>query len=169
MESNVLLFKKSGTDECKTPKEAIIPIIKYVPKNKIIWCPFDKENSEFVIQFKKHGYKVEFSHIDNGQNFFTYEPKKWDIMISNPPFSNKRITFNKAFKLNKPFALMMTLTWLNDGAPKILYKQYNCDMELLMFEERIDFNNLGKTTFSTAYFCNKLLPKQIILENLWKK
>ena len=33
--------------------------------------------------------KVIYTHIDKGYNFFYYEPDKYDIIISNPPFSCK--------------------------------------------------------------------------------
>jgi len=39
----------------------------------------------------------------------------------------------------------MANTWLNDSAPKILFK--NIDLQLLMFEQRIEFiNGKGKVT-----------------------
>jgi hypothetical protein len=37
-------------DECHTPGDAVAPILKYIPKGAIVWCPFDKSNSEFVKQ-----------------------------------------------------------------------------------------------------------------------
>lgn len=69
---------------------------------------------------------------------------------------------------NKPFALLMSLAWLNDAAPKQLFLEK--DLQLLMFDKRIKFNNNGvvnnKITFSTAYYCWDSLPKQIICETL---
>ncbi len=63
----------------------------------IVWCPFDKEESNFVKQLSKWAFiDVVFSHIDNGQDFFNYEPKEWDIIVSNPPFTNKRKYFERA-------------------------------------------------------------------------
>ena len=67
---------------------------------------------------------------------------------------------------NKPFALLMTNTWLNDSAPKKLFKEK--DLQLLMFEQRIQFDNQNKITFSSSYFCWNFLPKQIIMEKLKK-
>lgn len=63
------------------------------------------------------------------------------MIVSNPPFTNKRAYFERAIKLQKPFALIMTNTWLNDSAPKRLFKENNIDMELLMFDRRIRFIN----------------------------
>ena len=74
-------------------------------------------------------------HIEYGQDFYEYEPKKWDCIISNPPYTNKRKIFERALSFNKPFALLMSNTWLNDSAPKQLFR--NKQLQLLMFEERI--------------------------------
>ena len=136
-----------------------------------MWCPFDKEDSEFVIELKKAGYEVVNSHIEYGQDFYEYEPKKWDCIISNPPYTNKRKIFERALSFNKPFALLMSNTWLNDSAPKQLFR--NKQLQLLMFEERIKYINNGvvnnKITFSSSYYCYNLLPKDIIMEKIEKK
>ena len=62
----------------------------------------------------------------------------------------------------------MSNTWLNDSAPKKLFKHK--DLQLLMFEERMLFSNNGeinkKITYSSSYYCYNLLPKQIIIESL---
>ena len=66
---------KNG-DERYTPSYAVRPLLEFIPNDKIIWCPFDKESSAFVDVFKKQGYNVIYSHIDYGQDFFCYEPKR---------------------------------------------------------------------------------------------
>ena len=166
--SKSVLYSKGNNDECMTPRYAVLPIIKYIPKDKIIWCPFDKEDSEFAIILKEQGYDVVISHIDDGKDFYTYEPEKWDIIVSNPPFTNKRKIFERALSFNKPFALIMSNTWFNDSAPKQLFSEK--DLQLLMFDKRIKFLNNGivnnKITFSSSYYCYDLLPKQIIMEKL---
>ena len=167
LSSSQILYSSGKNDECFTPRYAIEPIIKYIPRDKTIWCPFDTADSEFVKMLTEKGYNVTYSHISQGQDFYTYEPDKWDIIISNPPFTNKRKIFERALSFNKPFALLMTNTWLNDSAPKQLFKDK--DLQLLMFEQRIEFNNMKKITFSSSYYCWNLLPKQIIMEKLDKR
>ena len=169
IDSKNILYSKGKNDECLTLDYGVKPIIKYVPKNAIVWCPFDKEDSEFVKQLNSNGNKVIVTHIDNGQDFYTYEPsEEWDCIISNPPFTNKRNIFERALSFNKPFALLMSNTWLNDSAPKQLFK--NKDLQLLMFDKRMKFSNNGiidnKITFSSSYYCYNFLPKQIIMEEL---
>lgn len=80
----------SKADEMYTPFYAVDPIIKYIDKNIKVWCPFDKEWSAYVQLLRSNGNEVICSHIENEQDFFTYEPDDYDIIISNPPFSKKR-------------------------------------------------------------------------------
>lgn len=165
MDSGKILYSKGKNDECYTPKYGVLPIIKYIPPNAIIWCPFDTEKSEFVKEISKKNIVI-YSHISDGKDFFTYEPEKWDIIISNPPFTDKKKYFERALSFNKPFALIMSNTWLNDSAPKKLFE--NKDLQLLMFDKRMEFNGNKKITFSSSYFCYNFLPKQIIMEKLEK-
>ena len=167
--SSEILYSGGKNDECLTPPYGVKPILKYIDKKALVWCPFDKVDSEFVKQLKANGNRVIYSHIDYGQDFYNYEPKEdWDILISNPPFTNKRKIFERALSFCKPFALIMSNTWLNDAAPKQLFKDK--DLQLLMFDKRMKFLNNGitqnKITFSSSYYCYNLLPKQIVMAEL---
>ena len=174
IENNVMagtfMYQGGDNDECYTPEYAVLPLLEFMEpfRSKTIWLPFDKEESEFVKIFTEFGYNIVYSHIDTGQDFYTYEPNHWDLIISNPPFSNKRKIFERANSFNKPYCLLMTLAWLNDTAPKQLWAEK--DLQLLMFDKRMKFMNNGeiqnKITFSSSYYCWNLLPKQIIMEEL---
>lgn len=166
--SKEVLYSIGGNDECYTPPYGVEPILEFIPKGAVVWCPFDKEDSQFVTQISKQN-EVVYSHILNGQDFFHYEPDKWDMIVSNPPFTNKRLFFQRALDLGKPFALIMSNTWLNDAAPKQLFKEK--DLQLLMFDKRMKFiqtdgKETNKITFSSSYFCWNFLPKQIIMKEL---
>lgn len=166
-----IMYSSGKNDECYTPAYAVKPILEFIPKNKIVWCPFDKENSEFVKQISQVN-PVVFSHIDNGQDFFDYQPDKWDVMISNPPFQKKRKFFERAISFNKPFALIMTMTWMNEAAPVQLFESIG--LQLLLFDKRIEFiqpnaKQRGKITFNSSYFCRDMLPSQIVMRRLNKK
>lgn len=168
LDSGKLMYSSGNNDECYTPKYGVIPILEFIPKDVIVWCPFDTKDSEFVKQISLQN-EVVYSHISLGQNFFNYEPSHWDVIISNPPFTNKRKYFERALSFNKPFALIMTNTWLNDSAPKQLFKDK--DLQLLMFDKRMKFTNPdgrenNKITFSSSYYCWNFLPKQIIMRQL---
>ena len=55
--------KKGISDEWYTPESAVYSIIKHIPNDKIIWCPFDKKESNFVKILLKNGYDVTYSPI----------------------------------------------------------------------------------------------------------
>jgi hypothetical protein len=106
-----------ASDEYYTPREAVLPIVKYIDRgNKpqyTVWCPFDTAESEYVKCIQEAGHKVIFSHIDNGQNFFEYEPSEhYDYIISNPPFSIKDDILRRLSELGKPFAILLPLPTL---------------------------------------------------------
>lgn len=167
--SGRVMYNAGENDECYTPAYAVKALIPYIQPGQVIWCPFDDESSQFVVQLRQAGFKVIYSHIRNGEDFYTYEPDEpWDVMASNPPFTNKRAIFERAMSFGKPFALVMSNTWLNDAAPKQIFK--NVNFQLLMFEERMKFlnqdNSENKITFSSSYFCVDFLPKTIVFDAL---
>ena len=168
IDSKKVLYSKGNNDEMYTPAYGVEPILEYIPERAIVWCPFDKEHSEFVKQVSKQN-PVVHSHLNDGKDFFLYEPDEWDVIVSNPPFTKKRKFFERALSFNKPFALIMANTWLNDSAPKQLFKDR--ELQLLMFDKRMRFaspdgRDNSKITFSSSYYCWNFLPKQIIMKDL---
>ena len=154
-------------DEQMTPKYAILPLLKYIPKDKIIWCPFDTSESKFVKIFQKEGYKVIFSHIKDGIDFFEYYPEEeYDIIISNPPYSKKDKVLKRLNELNKPFAMLMPLPTLQ--GQKRFNDIKNC--QALIFDKRIKYIKNGKEqpapAFASIYICKDFLPKDLIFEEL---
>lgn len=56
MAINTGFLTAKSTDESNemyTPYYAVDPILKYIPKDKKIWCPFDEEWSAFYQTFKR--------------------------------------------------------------------------------------------------------------------
>ena len=153
-----------SSDEQYTPAYAVAPIIKYIPKDKTVWCPFDTENSEFILALKAAGINTVHSHICTGQDFFNYEPMKWGMIVSNPPFSKKQQVVERCLSFGKPFALILSNLWLNSSAPVRLFKDK--EMQMLLFDKRIQFTEKNAAYFGSSYFCYKVLPKQIVFENL---
>ena len=110
LNSREILYSQGKNDECYTPHYGVTPILKYIPEGKIVWCPFDKEDSEFVKQIRE---PIVHSHIDDGQDFFNYEPDEWDIIVSNPPFTNKRKYFVHNFLLINLIQIYLNNFFLN--------------------------------------------------------
>ncbi|ABJ91423.1 DNA methyltransferase [Thermus phage phiYS40] len=158
--------KKEKDDEFHTPRFAVEPLLKYIPKDKVIWCPFDTEESNYVKVFMENGYKVVYSHISMGQDFFFYEPENYDVIVSNPPFSVKTEILKRAYSLGKPFAFLLPITSLEGKKRGELFRKYG--LQLIVFDRRIEFMSTTKTGvwFNTSYFCYKLLPRDLIFEQL---
>lgn len=160
------IYSTGKNDECYTPAIGVLPLLKYMDRSRLYWLPFDTEESEFFKVFRSHGFTCFCTHIDTGQDFFEFTPEyEFDAIVSNPPFTNKAKIFERALSFEKPFALLMTNSWLNDSAPKKLFR--NHDLQLLMFEERMKFKGKdSKITFSSSYFCRDFLGKQIVMDSL---
>jgi hypothetical protein len=173
IDSRAVLYSDGANDECYTPAYGVHPILQYIPIGAVVWCPFDTEESQFVKLIREAGHTVLHSHISEGKDFMTYSPPEhWDVIVSNPPFGKKRETFIRALSFKKPFALIMTNTWLNDSAPKQIFTDGQ-DLQLLMFDKRMEFTQAdgkvsNKITFSSSYYCYNFLPKQIIMAVLEK-
>lgn len=166
MDSRSILYSRGRNDECETPAYGVKPIIKYIPHGAVVWCPFDKAHSQFVELISKT-HRVVYSHVDEGRDFYVYEPDHWDVIVSNPPFTNKRKIFERALSFGKPFALLMTNTWLNDAAPVRLFLERQ--LQLLMFDKRIEYLTKYKAkriTFGSSYYCCDFLPRDLITEEL---
>ena len=69
MANNVGYLTSDRTDDSLfSPFYIVDHIIKYLPKNKKIWCPFDIEEwSAFSVRLKEYGFDVISTQIDKGQ------------------------------------------------------------------------------------------------------
>lgn len=140
-------------DECYTPKEAVIPLLKHVPKEWTIWCPFDKESSEFVQVFKGGGHKVICSHIEDGKDFFTYEPDEH---------------YERLFQIGKPWAMLVSMNGVFDSAKRYgLFSKFG--VQFFIMQGRIKFFNAEfkdkvAPPFQTIYVCWNLLPETIMFQ-----
>lgn len=160
-------------DEVYTPFYAVDSILEFIPKDKTIWLPFDKEWSSFNQLFKENGIKTIISYIDDGKDFFEYEPENYDIIVSNPPFSLKDKVLRRCYELSKPFALLLPVNSIQGKERVSMFSQYG--LELLVFDLRVDYHTSGNfktytkgNSFGSAYFCKGLLPEKLIFKKLSK-
>jgi hypothetical protein len=163
-------------DEFYTPNYAIEPLLKYLKSDSKIWCPFDTEESNFV-KILSVNHNVTCSHItDDGGDFFQQTPPKGtDYIISNPPYSLKGEVFERLFKFNVPFAMLVGVVGLFESQNRFkLFK--NNDFEVMYFDKRISYFKSYKDQkpslnppFSSVYICKGILPKQIVFEEINKK
>lgn len=161
------------SDGVYTPAYAVKPIIKFIPSNSTIWCPFDMQDSEYVLQLCAAGHKVIATHIDNGQNFFDYEPEEdYDFIISNPPFSIKDDILKRLDEIGKSYAMLMPLPVLQ-GQKRF---QYLTNAQALIFDKRINYFKNKETkeilkgvSFASIYLCKNFLSENLMFEVLKTK
>lgn len=166
--------RTASGDEIFTPFYAVEPLLKYISKDKVIWCQFDEEWSAFYQTFTENGYKVIRSSLAERKDFFSYEPEEdYDIIVSNPPFSKKDKILKRIDKLGKAFMILLPCNSIQG------YNRYkNCfknGIQMLTFDKRIDYHtNFNFDTykkgnhFGSAYFCRNILPSDLIVEELHK-
>ena len=164
----------SGNDEFYTPPYAVQPILKYIKPNSTIWCPFDTEDSWFVKLIATLGVRVIHSHINEGQDFFTTEVPECDYIISNPPYSLKGEILARLFEIGKPFAMLVGVVGLFESKKRFNMFKDN-EFEIMYMNKRVayfkDYNEQKPSLnppFSSVYVCHKMLPKQIVFEEIDK-
>lgn len=159
-------IKRGCFDELYTPEYAIKPLIKYLPKNVVIWECTDYGKSNITKILRNNGYKVvntnkkEIDFLQDNVDF------KFDMIITNPPYSLKDEFIKRCYEYGKPFCLLLPITSLEGIERGKMFRKNG--IELLVLDKRIDFNGKGKNWFNTSWFCYKILPKQLMFEELQK-
>lgn len=170
VEEHTWLRKSSWNekDEYYTPTILVDAILPHIPMGSKVWCPFDTENSEFVLRLKENGFEVIHSHIWDGKDFFEYEPEEYDCIISNPPFTKKLDVFKRLFELKKPFAMIMGLPILNyQEVGNFFVEQQGVgnNLQLLIVDKKVSFDG-NTASFNNSYFCWNILERDICFTHL---
>ena len=97
-----------------------------------------------------------------GMDFFARQPRKWDIAVTNPPYSRKDEFLERAYSLGKPFAFLPPVEALG-GRRVLLYRKHG--VELLVPGSGVNFQNddgsgSSGASFASVWFCWRLLPRQ---------
>jgi hypothetical protein len=148
-------------DDYMTPKSAWENIKEYIPKDKVIWEAFygDGKSGEYLTE-------LGFNVIHNDNDFF--ESNEGDIIVSNPPFSDKNKTMKRLKELDKPFIILLPQPAINTKSIRELFKD---DLQIIVPRKRIQFIKNGnelqnKCNFDCFYYCYKMnLPRDIIWLN----
>tara|TARA_R110000824_G_scaffold25810_3_gene89412 strand:+ start:402 stop:878 length:477 start_codon:yes stop_codon:yes gene_type:complete len=149
--------KDKESDNYSTDKISWELIKDFIPKDKIIWCPFYSDGKQ-KIYFKEMGLDI----IHDDKDFFNYTPK-YDILIDNPPFSKLREILNKLKKLDKPFILIMPTSKLNALWVQRMFKKH---LQLIipkkqkLFFTHIDPKIIYTCGWGTYYYCYKMNLKK---------
>jgi len=158
--SKATLGVRTGVgDEFYTPAYAVSPLLPYLPSNQVIWeCAWG--TGELAKHLRAAGHNVVG---EGGMDFMKEPPPRWDIIVTNPPYSHKNAFLERAYSLGKPFAFLLPVEALGGGGVR-LYRQHG--IELLVPSKRINFydahGQANAASFPTAWFCWKLLPSPLV-------
>lgn len=162
-------MKNEKNDELYTPEYAIKPLLKYLPKNKIIWECTDFGSSNITKVLKESGFNVISTHKKDFDFLKDIPDFEFDIIITNPPYSLKDEFLRKCYEYKKPFCLLLPITSLEGIERGKMFRENS--VELLVLDRRCNFiyNNAKKSNwFNTSWFCWNILPRQLIFEELIK-
>ena len=161
------------SDECLTPRYGVIPIVKHLKAKgyRIIWCPFDKDDSQYVRVLESEGFKVFNTHLEYGQDFFKSISLSCDAIVSNAPFSCKDAILKRLYLIEKPFAILLPQNSLQAIGRVNMFLEHG--LEYLGFDRRINFYTRGDLSawkpanhFASGYFCKDVLPEKLLFEKL---
>jgi len=105
-----------------------------------------------------------FNVIHNEEDF--YENNRGDIVVSNPPFSDKKKIILRLIELDKPFILIIPQNAINNNYIKDLLQDKQ--FQILIPRRRIQFIKNGNETqnkcnFDCFYYCYKMNFKKDII------
>ena len=162
-------------DEYYTPEYAIRPILKYVRPYSSVLCPFDTDQSVFVRMLTEKGHRVTKSHIFDGKDFFGLPRPEVDYVISNPPYSMKADVLERLFEWGVPFAMLLGVVGIFESQRRFDMFKSN-DFEIMYMNRRVSYFESYEDPkpklnppFSSVYITHKMLPKQIVFEEIVKK
>jgi hypothetical protein len=150
-------------DDYSTRKTAYELIKEYIPTKSVLYDPF-YYNGVCKTYMEEVFPTCKIIHED--KNAYEWNPEH-DIVISNPPFSEKYDVLDWLIKKDKPFALLLPLCSLCT----IKFSEIN-NIDKLQFvigKKRIRYERVGQkqgsANFESAWYCYKMdLPKSIIFK-----
>ena len=135
--NNNEFYKTKKSDNYFTTDDTFKLISPYIPKNKKVIMPFYNKYSKCDELLKKY---IDNKIIYENKNFFDLKfDKENDIIVDNPPFSNKKEIFKKINQDNVPFMLIVPIATLTYQYFKDLNKK---NIQIIIFPKRQKFMKL---------------------------
>lgn len=151
-------------DNYNTPSILINMLVPYLRKWEIdfvnengyrplIWLPFDTEDSQYYKILKENVFQVIRSHLNDGKDFFNYQPGQFDLIVSNPPFSIKDKIFTRCiYELKRPFVLLMNMMAINYQNISGIFSSVNPKIQFIIPDKKVSFDG-NTSSFCSGYVC----------------
>ena len=154
---NPLLHRKSKTcDDWNTSKTAVDAIVHLIPQGSVVYEPFTNDTSKSHIYIHEHGFKT-VSHLGD----FYSSPPNFDIIVTNPPFSDIQRCLSRLFELAKPFIIIAPLSLI----VRNYFRQYKDKVSILIPAKRIQFERAfsnDRSPFDCVYITSLKLNSNLI-------
>jgi hypothetical protein len=159
--------KGDGGNDWNTTPYIWDKIIPYMPKNKMIWCPFYNDG-----YCKNYLEEKGFNVIHNDEDFWEVKPHYENVVVvDNPPYKTDKIKLKESIMLrfienNTPFMLLLPSTTIQTKYFKEMSDKYG-KFQLIIPKEKYNFEKvMGEKTkclFYTLWICwNMDLAKDVI-------
>lgn len=167
--------KSVFSDECYTAAAESDKIIDYLINKKIlkngliVWLPFDNEYSNIYksIKNKWKGGEVVISNLEMGLDFYNYQPEKYHLILSNPPFKGRTKLLKRLHEINKPFIILQATQFFNNQHAVKHLCDSSDDYQFILPRGRMNFitynperdslrSSKGGAAFYSFWLCYKI-------------
>lgn len=146
-------------DNCQTPPYALLPIVELLSAD---WTYWESACGEGLLVEALHaaGFpNVKATDLSTGHDYFTTEMTGYDVELTNMPFSKKVAWLERAYRRERPFALLAPGSTLFLASAQRLFKHYG--LEVIIPSKRICFKMPNKGWGGDAQFSTVWLTWQL--------
>lgn len=149
-------------DNLYTPREAIMPLIQYIPRWMKIWECTDDGRSNITKVFLESNYSVLQSDILTGFDFLIKDQSEpFGCIVTNPPYSLKDAFLERCYYYGKPFALLLPLTALEGIKRGAMFRKHG--ISPIILDKRVDFSGGGSNWFNASWFTWGILENNTVV------
>lgn len=169
--------ESKGYDRCYTPSYALDPLLPFIRRDWIVWeCAAGEGHIANVLAPRVTGIISTDIHGDYAQpprNFFDWQPRAFDAIVTNPPYSIKFDWLERCYDLGRPFALLVPVETIGAQSAQRLMERHGA--ELLLLNRRVNFAMPNKgfdgssAQFPVLWLCWQLLPTPIVYGKLTQR
>jgi hypothetical protein len=155
-------------DRCNTPAYALDPLLPFLRPDALIWEPAAGTGNimQALMPRRVVGSDLHGDYANPPRDFFGWQPERFDVLVTNPPYSIKFKWLERCYQLGKPFALLVPVETIGAKSAQSLMEQHGA--ELLLLNRRVNFEMPQKgwsgssAQFPVLWLCWRLLPSPIV-------
>jgi hypothetical protein len=142
-------LRHGSADDFQTPDYALGPLLRYLRRDWTVWeCACGRGN--LAAGLRRRGFTVLATDVAEGHDFLSWQPRRFDCVITNPPFKYKDEFIRRCYLLGKPFALLLPLTTFETPKRQRMFQEYG--VEVIFLDRRINFETPRRVVESSSWF-----------------